>query len=144
MSCQEAFLKMLRERNFRLTPQREMVLSVMHEMTDFATAEEVHEHVQALSTAVDISTVYRTLDLLQELSLVASVDTGEGHRRYKLHGLHADHLHLVCRSCGQIVAADLEPALPLRAYMLEHYGFDVTLDGLNLPGLCQACTAGAA
>jgi Fur family ferric uptake transcriptional regulator len=140
MSCQEAFFKMLRERNFRLTPQREMVLSVMHDMTDFATAEEIFDRVRALSSAVDISTVYRTLDLLQELNLVASVDAGEGQRRYELHGVHADHLHLVCRSCGQIIAAELEPARPLQVYMQEHYAFAVSLEGLELPGLCHACT----
>ena len=70
MSCEQVFLEQLRERGFRLTPQREMVLSVMHQIEDFATAEEIYDRVQVLSSAVDISTVYRTLELLQEFHLV--------------------------------------------------------------------------
>jgi len=143
MSCQEAFFKMLRERNFRLTPQREIVLSVMHDMIGFATAEEILNRVQALSEAVDISTVYRTLDLLQEFNLVASVETGEGQRRYELHGVHEDHMHLVCRACRQIIAADLELARPLQTHMRENYDFDVNLGALELPGLCVNCRAQA-
>jgi Fe2+ or Zn2+ uptake regulation protein len=51
MSCEQVFLEQLREHGFRLTPQREMVLSVMHQIKDFATAEEIYERVQALSSA---------------------------------------------------------------------------------------------
>ncbi len=62
MSCEETFFKMLRERGFRLTPQREMVLSVMHQLDEFTTAEEIFNQVSQMSSAVDISTVYRTLE----------------------------------------------------------------------------------
>jgi Fur family ferric uptake transcriptional regulator len=59
---------------------------------------------------VDISTVYRTLDLLQEFDLVSSVDPGDDQRRYELLGIHGPHLHLVCRACGRVIGADLEVA----------------------------------
>jgi Fur family ferric uptake transcriptional regulator len=69
MACEEVFLQKLRERGFRLTPQREMVLSAMHEIEGLATADQIYGRVQEQSSAVDISTVYRTLDLLQEFAL---------------------------------------------------------------------------
>ena len=65
MACESIFLEKLRKSGLRLTPQREMVLSVMHQIEGAATVEEIHSRVRALSTAVDISTVYRTLDLLR-------------------------------------------------------------------------------
>jgi Fur family ferric uptake transcriptional regulator len=140
MSCEQVFLEQLRERGFRLTPQREMVLSVMHQIQDFATAEEIYERVQVLSSAVDISTVYRTLELLQEFRLIASVDPGDGRRRHQLLGIDDRHLHLVCRSCGKIIGADLESAQPFIQQLEEQYGFQVDLDDLALPGLCRGCS----
>jgi Fur family ferric uptake transcriptional regulator len=139
MSCEKDFIQQLRERGFRLTPQREMVLSVMHQIEDFATAEEIYNRVRALSSSVDISTVYRTLDLLQDFHLVASIDPGDGQRRYELLGVQGPHLHLVCRSCGGVIGADLEPAQPLAEYLKECHGFEADLDHLSIPGLCYKC-----
>ena len=140
MSCEQAFFKKLRERNFRLTPQREMVLSVMHQLENFSTAEEIYGRVQVLSSAVDISTVYRTLELLQDFEMVACVNSGDGQRRYELISDHDPHLHLVCRSCGEVLGADLGPARSLVEYLKENYDFDVNLDGLSIPGLCPKCS----
>jgi Fur family ferric uptake transcriptional regulator len=141
MGCQETFFKQIRDRGFRLTPQREMVLSVLHDMEDFVTAEEIYEKVSTLSSAVDISTVYRTLDLLQEFEVVGVVEPGDGQRRYELLGVRGPHIHLVCRSCGAVVGADSEPVLPFAAHFREHYGFEVDLGRLSVLGLCSACVA---
>ena len=139
MSCEKYFLKKLREQGFRLTPQREMVLSVMHRIEGFATVEEIYEQVQAISSSVDISTVYRTLDLLRDFHLVAAVDPGDGQRRYELLGIHGGHLHLVCQSCGKISGVDLDQAQPFTTCLKERYGFTVDLDNWSIPGLCQEC-----
>jgi Fur family ferric uptake transcriptional regulator len=144
MSCEQVFMEQLRERGFRLTPQREMVLSVMHQIKDFATAEEIHDRVQALSSAVDISTVYRTMELLQEFHLIALVDPGDGRRRYQLLGVHERHVHLVCRSCGKIIGADLESAQPLIKQLEEQYDFRIDVDDLSFPGQCLACSTDVA
>ena len=141
MSCEKGFFKQLRERGFRLTPQREMVLSVMHEREGFATAEEIYAGVQALSSSVDISTVYRTLDLLQAFQVVAVVDPGDGQRRYELLGVHGPHLHLVCHACGKVINTDFEAARPLVDRLEERYAFEADLERLTIPGLCQACRA---
>jgi Fur family ferric uptake transcriptional regulator len=141
MSCQKTFFNQLRESGLRLTPQREMVLSVMHEMEGFATAEEIYDKVQTLSSSVDISTIYRTLDLFQDFHVIAAVDPGDGQRRYKLADTNAPRLHLVCRACGKFIGVDLELAQPLVAYLKEHNGFAADLGRLSIPGLCQECRA---
>jgi Fur family ferric uptake transcriptional regulator len=139
MTCQEVFFKQLRERGFRLTPQREMVLSALHEIEGFATADEIYERVSALSSSVDISTVYRTLELLQDFHLVASVDPGDGQRRYELVGIHGQHFHLVCRSCGGIIGVQPRAIESLAARMKEQHGFQIDLEHLSIPGLCREC-----
>jgi Fur family ferric uptake transcriptional regulator len=139
MACEEVFLSKLRDRGLRLTPQREMILSVMHDVEGLTTAEEIYAQVQSLTSAVDISTVYRTLDLLQRLDIVACVDPGDGQHRYELLGVHGPHVHLICASCGKVTGIDLEEAGPLAERLWANHGFVTDLDHLSIPGLCRAC-----
>lgn len=139
MSCEKAIFRKLRERGFRLTPQREMVLSVMHEMDGFARADDIYEGVHVLSAAVDISTIYRTLDLLQDFDAVAVIDLGDGQRRYKLAGAQGPQLHLVCRSCGQVIGLGQAQQQPLAALVRDYTGFEVDIGHLSIPGLCADC-----
>lgn len=141
MACEEIFLQKLRKLGFRMTPQREMILSVLHDIEGLTTADEIYNRLQVISSAVDISTVYRTLDLLQRFALVSCVDSGDGQRRYELLGVHGPHLHLVCQACGQIVGADLEIAQAFGERLQAEYGFRPALEHLSIPGLCPACIA---
>jgi Fur family ferric uptake transcriptional regulator len=141
MACEQVFIQQLREQGFRLTPQREMILSVLHDVEGLVTADEIYSQVQRVSTSVDISTVYRTLDLLQKFDLVYCVDAGDGQRRYELLGIHGLHLHLVCQACGQVIGADLGIAQSFGERLQAEYGFQAALDHLSIPGLCRACAA---
>jgi Fur family ferric uptake transcriptional regulator len=139
MACEEVFLQKLRDRGLRLTPQREMILSVMHDVEGLATAEEIYAQVQALTSAVDISTVYRTLDLLQEMDIVACVDPGDGQHLYELLGVHGPHIHLVCQSCGKVSGIDVKEAELLAQQLRAEHGFIADLDHLSISGLCGEC-----
>jgi Fur family ferric uptake transcriptional regulator len=141
MACEQVFVQQLHERGFRLTPQREIILSVLHDVEGLATAEEIYNRVQRISTSVDISTVYRTLDLLQEFDLVSCVDPGDDQRRYELLGIHGPHLHLVCQACGQVIGADPEVAQAFGQRLQDEFGFVPALDHLSVPGLCATCVA---
>ena len=141
MCCEEVFLQKLHDRGFRITPQREMVLAVMHHMDGHATVEEIFARVRALSSAVDLSTVYRTLELLQEFRLVASLDLGDGQHRYELLTVHGPHHHLHCRSCGKLVRVEHEQVQPLVDHLGQAFGFRAELDHLIIPGLCRECRA---
>ncbi|MGD2146985.1 MAG: Fur family transcriptional regulator [Anaerolineae bacterium] len=139
MSCEEVFFRQLREHGFRLTPQREMVLSVLHDVEGFATADEIHGRVSRLSSSVDISTVYRTLELLQDFHLVASVDPGDGLRRYELLGIHGQHFHLVCRACGKIIGVEPHAIEAFTRKTRQDHDFRIDLEHLTIPGLCSSC-----
>ncbi len=143
MACTENFIASLRRRGMRLTPQREMVLTALHDLADHETAEEIYRRVQARSTAVDLSTVYRTLELLQELGMLAVAEAADGQRRYALTGLHSDHIHLVCRRCGGEIEADAAAFHALAAEVQRCHGFTLDLAHRSLGGVCAACTATA-
>jgi len=135
---------MLHDRGLRLTPQREMVLSALHEIEGLATADEIYARIWPVSSALDISTVYRTLDLLREFDIVASIDAGDGQRRYELLGLHGPHIHLVCTACDAVTGVAAAEAQDLADRLTAEYGFAPDLGRLSIPGLCAHCAQEAA
>lgn len=139
MACTEKFIASLRRRSMRLTPQREIVLAALHEVADHETAEEIFRRVQARSNAVDLSTVYRTLELLQDMQMLAVAEAADGQRRYALSGQHSDHVHLVCRRCGREIEADADAFRALADILHQRYGFTLDLAYRSLGGLCGDC-----
>ena len=144
MSCEEHFVRQLRARGYRLTAQRKAVLSLLHRIERFATADVIYEHVRECCPQVDISTVYRTLELLMELELVVPLDTGDGQRQYELVGVHGFHHHLHCTSCDAILPLDAGALLPLLHSIQDQHGFAVQPGSLTLTGLCAACQGSTA
>jgi Fur family transcriptional regulator, ferric uptake regulator len=129
--------EILRERGLRLTPQRQLVLEAVHGL-GHATPEQVHTAVRERAAGVNITTVYRTLELLEELGLVTHTHLSHGSPTY--HGAgHNQHVHLVCRSCGTVV--EVEPALlqPVARQLRKERGFRVDIGHVALFGVCAAC-----
>ena len=90
----------LRSRGYRVTPQRQLVLEAVAEL-GHATPEEIAASVQQTASGVNISTIYRTLELLDSLGLVTHTHLNHGAPTYHL-ASDADHVHLVCQDCGKI------------------------------------------
>jgi len=127
----------LRARGLRATPQRRLVLEAV-EVLGHATPEQVCERVQLTAPSVSLSTVYRTLELLEELGTVGHTHLGHGAPEfYPAH--HADHFHLVCRRCGHVAEADLAHAAGLVDVVQQRYGFRTDASHLSLHGLCAGC-----
>jgi Fur family ferric uptake transcriptional regulator len=134
MSCTET----LREQGYRLTPQRLMILSAIHGSDHHISAEEIYEQVCAKYPNVNISTVYRTLELLKELGLVTETDLGGGIFRY--HSVEkGHHHHLICRKCGRIFELDEAVLKPVEGTILRKYGFRPDLSHLAVFGNCVEC-----
>ncbi len=128
----------LRKQGYRLTPQREMIVEAIVHAGRHVTAEEVYEQVQSCTSAINVATVYRTLDLLVDLGLASRVDLG-GQRAVYATVRHGPHVHLVCKRCGGIIEADHELISPLQEQLEELYGFVADLCHLAVPGLCAGC-----
>jgi Fur family transcriptional regulator, ferric uptake regulator len=88
----------LRARGYRLTPQRQLVLEAVATL-GHATPDEIATTVRETARGVNISTVYRTLELLEDLGLVTHTHLGHGPPTYHA-ATDDDHVHLVCRVCG--------------------------------------------
>ncbi|MFC1912410.1 Fur family transcriptional regulator [Chloroflexota bacterium] len=128
----------LSERGYRLTPQRMLVLAAIENSDDHISAEEIHAEVVKKYPHVNISTVYRTLELLNRLGLVTETDLGGGRVRYH----PADkghHHHLVCQECGRIIDLDESLLVSLKDVLLDEYGFSADLRHLAIFGCCADC-----
>src|SRR5690349_24552283 len=130
---------MLREKGYRLTPQRELVLAAVNDL-EHATPEQVCAKVQETASGINISTVYRTLELLEELGLVRHAHLGHGAPSYHPAG-HSHHLHLVCRDCGLVSQVSAAVAASLDAAVRKAEGFEVDLEHFALYGRCRNCAA---
>lgn len=134
MSCTQT----LREQGYRLTPQRLLILSTIHTSDHHISAEDIYDQVCARYPNVNISTVYRTLELLKDLGLVTETDLGGGSFRY--HSVEkGHHHHLVCRKCGRILELDEAVLKPVEGSILRRYGFRADLSHLAVFGKCARC-----
>ena len=128
----------LQELGYRMTPQRMMVVASIDKSDDHISAEEIYSQIRAIYPQVNISTVYRTLELLKSLGLVMETDLGEGRVRYH----SADkghHHHLVCRTCGETIDLKESSLFPLRDTLKQEYGFEADLRHLAIFGQCSKC-----
>ena len=128
----------LSQKGLRMTPQRLMIVAAVENSTNHISAEEIYEQVIEKYPNVNISTVYRTLDTLTEMSLVTKTDLGDGRVRYH----PADkghHHHLVCRECGAIIDLDEKALAGIQATLLRDYNFIADLRHLGISGKCVKC-----
>lgn len=127
----------LRQRGYRLTPQRQLVLEAV-DVLEHATPDEILTEVRRTASGVNISTVYRTLELLEELGLVSHAHLGHGAPTYHLADRH-HHMHLVCRDCESVTEADISEAAPLTDRLRATYGFETDMKHFAIFGRCADC-----
>ena len=139
MSLPEDIISKLSELGYRLTPQRMMIVSAIEKSDDHISAEEIYAQVVAKYPNVNISTVYRTLELLKRLGLVTETDFGGGRLRYHPVG-KGHHHHLVCQECGAIIALDESLLSSLKNALLREYKFSADLKHLAIFGRCVNCS----
>ncbi|MBI2305642.1 MAG: transcriptional repressor [Chloroflexi bacterium] len=134
----EEAMTILHQKGNRITPQRVMIIEAVLKGDGHLTAEGIYRRVSARYPQVDISTIYRTLILLKEASLVTETDLGGGrmeyHWRKKSH-----HHHLVCEGCGQVLNLGEEEVQLLHDRLLEKYDFEASLTHLAIFGRCAKC-----
>ncbi|MGI8702710.1 MAG: Fur family transcriptional regulator [Nocardioidaceae bacterium] len=128
----------LRAKGYRLTPQRQLVLEAVQEL-GHATPEDVHAWVRQRAEGVNVSTVYRTLELLEELELVTHTHLSHGAPTYHPAG-EADHAHLVCHTCGSVKELDSDELRSLVRTVRDRTGFVPDIGHLTVFGECERCS----
>lgn len=130
--------EILRKRGHRLTSQRVMILHAIEHSEGHFSAEEVYAQIKPRYPHLNISTVYRTLELLKTMGLVTETNFGDGRVRYHT-AEKGHHHHLVCQKCGTITDLDDSLLDPLREQLVRQYNFRADLRHVAIFGICVRC-----
>ena len=132
----------LRARGLRWTPQRRVLIDVLSRTDGHVTGAELVERCRELDAGTIPSTVYRTLDVLEELGVLSHSHSADG--REEFHVLpQTEHGHLYCRRCGtqwDLAADDPAVVAAVGAFATDR-GFTVDVSHLTMIGRWAACAA---
>jgi Fur family transcriptional regulator, ferric uptake regulator len=121
----------------RRTAPRQAIVEMLLAARGHVTADELADDVQRRFPSVNISTVYRTLDTLEDLGIVDHVHLGHGRAIYHL--ADDDHQHLVCEVCESVEEIPLAKLRPLLRTIETDHGFEVDRRHFALVGVCRRC-----
>lgn len=127
----------LKEKGFKMTPQRRLILDYIHDNQSHLTADELISYLESRAPGINKSTVYRTLDLLEESGCVVKSET-DGHFIYH-HAEEGHHHHLVCRVCGKTQDCNENIFSCVKDTLADNYGFQADLKHMMISGICAAC-----
>src|SRR6266849_6540749 len=121
-----------------MTPQRQLILDAVATLHGHISADQVYQQVIRQFPDVNVTTVYRTLEVLEELGLMRHTHFHDGVAQYQRTD-EAPHHHLVCTVCDGDTELDLEILEPLAEELLQRYGFKSDLAHTAIVGVCRAC-----
>lgn len=141
-SCHEAYKLKLKESGYKLTPQRLAIINAIEENKGkHLNTEEIYDIVKQRNPEMGLATVYRTLQMLDELEVVSSLNLEDGCVRYELYcddGSHHHH-HLICSNCGSVIEVEGDLLDQLEAKIEKEYDFKIVDHKLKFYGLCSKC-----
>jgi len=131
-------LEAIRSKGYRLTPQRVLIMSVVANGDGHMGADEVFRRAREAYPYMDLTTVYRTLQLFRDLGVVTEVAIGD-RRHFELTDPNGRHHHMVCRICAG--AFNLSPHYleEFQKTLMDEFGFEPDLDNFTVTGMCSVC-----
>lgn len=128
----------LQEKGYRLTGARRTILEALVESGGHVSADGLAATINRSAAQVGRMTVYRTLDLLQQLGLVRPINPGSGAAQYVLME-EGHHHHLLCSSCAAVIEFDECVVKEVEAAIRDRFHFEIQGHLLEFYGLCPEC-----
>ncbi len=130
-------------KEYRMTPQRRIVLEILLENIDrHLSAEEVFQISRGKGLEIGMATIYRTLELLEDLGISQKLNFGDGRGRYELVQNNLSehhHHHLLCLNCERIIEVEEDLLHQLEEVVREKHNFEVVNHNLQFFGYCSSC-----
>ena len=134
----DQMLSRLKERDFRITPQRLAVLRILAASHEHPSVDKIYEQVKVDFPTTSLATVYKTITLLKELGEVLELGFPDGSNRYD-GNKPQPHPHMVCVRCKKIMDPDLRSLAQLTKEAVQKTGFKIVSHRLDFFGLCPEC-----
>lgn len=128
----------LHERGLRWTPQRRLLVEVLSQTDGHITGAELVERCRELEPETTPSTVYRTLDVLEDIGLIRHAHGLDGREEFHVQPAR-EHGHLHCSVCGQAWEIEADDVSGLVRDFQRSRGFSVDLGHLSVVGVCADC-----
>ena len=131
----------LKEKGCKLTPQRRSVLdTIIENEGKHLSAEEIYDLVKAKCPEIGLATVYRTMQMFDEVGLVYKHNFDDGRSRYELnHNEDHQHHHLVCINCNRVIEVEEDLLEQLENEVEKKYNFSITNHNVKFFGYCENC-----
>lgn len=142
IETKEYIKKYLHQKGYKITPQREIVISILLDHDEeHLSAEEVFLLAKEYNSGIGIATVYRTLEVLSDMEIIDKIIFKDGLARYDLQkiSLKHSHHHLVCQKCNNIKEIDDDLLIDIYPILAQKYGFKLSDHQLTFYGICQNC-----
>ncbi len=140
MSCEEDTAELLRQAGHKLTPQRLLILRALRHAEGHVSATQIADEVREQYPFVDVSTVYRTLDVLKRMRLITETDMGASDAVFEWAAPRPHH-HLICSACGDVAELGHAYLEGLAEKIRAGFGFAPDLHHFAIFGLCRECRA---
>ena len=137
----ERIIKALKDKGYRLTPQRLAMLKIIAASKRHPNAEQIYEQMKANFPTTSLATIYKTLSLLKDRGEVLELTLASGGRRYDGNRPYP-HPHVICTRCGQILDPEIAGMAEVSKEMARQTGYQITHHQLNFFGLCPKCQTG--
>lgn len=138
----ERIKQQLHSHNHKLTPQREATVRVLLEhQEDHLSAEDVYLLVKEKAPEIGLATVYRTLELLNDLNIIHKLNFGDGVARYEFRaeGAERHHHHLICVQCGAVDEIMEDLLQHVEKKVEQDFKFKIKDHRLIFHGICHRC-----
>ncbi len=132
----------LKEHDYKLTKPRKLVIETMLGLNltgTHCTIEELYDLVHKKDPSIGLATVYRTVNMLYELRLVAKLDLLDARDRYEIIKNEHFHHHLVCDECSKIIEVQHDLLDELEEMITKKIGFKIKNHSLKVNGICKEC-----
>jgi len=137
----EALVGRLREKEYRLTPQRIALLRLLTASDRHPSASQLYEQLHEQFPTTSPGTIYKTLNLLKELNEVLELGFSDDDNRYDGHNPHP-HPHLICVRCRKIVDPEVSIAQDLVQQVAQQSGYQIISHRFDFYGICPDCRKG--
>lgn len=142
MNILKDFNKILKEKGYKFTNQRQYIFEVVTENEGkHLNSQEIYELVRQKYPEIGVATVYRTLTLLEEMGVIYGVDFEDGFRRYEITKDDEEHRHhhLICLECGAIKEVEEDLLDTIEEVISKKNNFKVINHRVKFYGYCENC-----
>lgn len=133
-----AVLNKLRSRGLRVSTPRRFVVKALFAAEAPLTANEIATGLEQDGAELDLATVYRNLETLEELEVIVRLQGSDGTRRWLLAEAE-QHDFVACHSCGSLESIEADELDALRAALRDRFGYEIGFTRFPLVGVCPRC-----